>query len=275
MSSGKRRVHGVPQSSIDKGLSFPYLTFTSLPFYHDRRQLAKVTCAQITETKLFFVWDAMYSPESIDFFRRIGMIGSQSPTLDPTAPLTVVNDDVDIGVGVGQDEDSDSDEDMGGNHHEDDEDEFNLFTTADTVAADAAAAAVAQAATQAQPDSPMEEDFWEPAETQALLLVDTPGAGPSNAPMQGNAALEDDSSSDGSSEEEWEDADAGPDSDAESDGGAVAAPQAGTRRPSPPPANAEREFRTLSHTPSRRSWLWCAESYKTGPIVFCVDFSPR
>ena len=141
--------------------------------------------------------------------------------------------------------------------------------------ADAAAAAVAQAAAQAQPDSPMEEDFWEPAEAQALLPVDTPGGGPSNTLTQGHVAVEDDSSSDGSSDEEWEDANAGPDSDAESDGGAAAAPQAGARRPSPPPANAEREFRILSHTFSCRSWLWCAESYKTGPIVFCVDFSPR
>ena len=55
------------------------MTFASLPFYHDRRQLAKVTCIQMTETKLFFVWDAMYKPDNIDFFRRLGMIGGNTP----------------------------------------------------------------------------------------------------------------------------------------------------------------------------------------------------
>ncbi|PIL33399.1 hypothetical protein GSI_04020 [Ganoderma sinense ZZ0214-1] len=82
--TGRKRMHGIPQSAIDAGLSFPYLTFVSLPFYHDRRQLAKVTCLQMTESKLFFVWDAMYKPEHIDFFRRLGMIpGNTSPSHGP------------------------------------------------------------------------------------------------------------------------------------------------------------------------------------------------
>ncbi|TBU39518.1 hypothetical protein BD309DRAFT_969511 [Dichomitus squalens] len=80
--TGRRRVHGIPQSAIDAGISFPYMTFVSLPFYHDRRQLAKVTCMQMTETKLFFVWDAMYKPDNIDFFRRLGMIGGNTPSGD-------------------------------------------------------------------------------------------------------------------------------------------------------------------------------------------------
>ena len=84
--TGRKRMHGIPQSAIDAGLSFPYLTFVSLPFYHDRRQLAKVTCLQMTESKLFFVWDAMYKPEHIDFFRRLGMIPGGSPPPPPHGP---------------------------------------------------------------------------------------------------------------------------------------------------------------------------------------------
>ncbi len=93
--TGRKRMHGVPQSAIDGGLSFPYLTFVSMPFYHDRRQLSKVTCIQMTETKLFFVWDAMYKPEHIDFFRRLGMIPGGTPP--PHGP----GDDGDVDGGTG------------------------------------------------------------------------------------------------------------------------------------------------------------------------------
>lgn len=79
LRAGKNDAYRIPRSSIDAGLSHPYITFTSLPFYHDRRQLSKVTCVQLTETKLFFVWDAMYKPENIDFFRQLGMIGGSPP----------------------------------------------------------------------------------------------------------------------------------------------------------------------------------------------------
>ncbi|OSC99830.1 hypothetical protein PYCCODRAFT_1437984 [Trametes coccinea BRFM310] len=69
-----QNAHGLPQRAIDAGLSFPHVLIASLPYYQDRRQLAKVTCLQVTETKMFFVWDAMYKPDTIDFFRRVGMI---------------------------------------------------------------------------------------------------------------------------------------------------------------------------------------------------------
>ena len=101
---GRQRVHGIPHASLASAASFPYVTFVSLPFYHDRRQLAKVTCVQLTETKMFFTWDAMYRPNSIEYFRRIGVIGAPSPTVDS-------------------------------------DDEDGLFTTAHTVAAAAAAVA--------------------------------------------------------------------------------------------------------------------------------------
>ncbi|KAI0665664.1 hypothetical protein C8Q78DRAFT_985901 [Trametes maxima] len=72
--AARENVYRIPRDLLAAGLSFPHLTISALPFYHDRRQLTKVSCAQMTETKLFFVWDAMYKPDSIDFFRRMGMI---------------------------------------------------------------------------------------------------------------------------------------------------------------------------------------------------------
>ncbi|CDO77035.1 hypothetical protein BN946_scf184403.g10 [Trametes cinnabarina] len=72
--ASRENAHGVPREAIDAGLSFPHVQIASLPYYQDRRQLAKVTCLQVTETKMFFVWDAMYKPDSFEFFRRVGMI---------------------------------------------------------------------------------------------------------------------------------------------------------------------------------------------------------
>ena len=77
--NGRRDATPVPLTAIDAGVSFPYLRLVSLPFYHDRGQLAKVTCIQITETRLFFVWDAMYKPENIEFFRARGLVGGGTP----------------------------------------------------------------------------------------------------------------------------------------------------------------------------------------------------
>ena len=90
VSTGRQRVYGIPQSSIDMGLSFPYISFASLPFYHDRRQLGKVSCLQMTETKLFFVWDSMYHPENIEFFRDRGQI--ERPAVPERSNIAVFND---------------------------------------------------------------------------------------------------------------------------------------------------------------------------------------
>ncbi|KAI0753064.1 hypothetical protein C8Q80DRAFT_1267504 [Daedaleopsis nitida] len=142
LRAGKNDAYRIPRSSIDAGLSHPYITFVSLPFYHDRRQLAKVTCAQITETKLFFIWDAMYKPENIEFFRQLGMIGGSPPiandsSADVDAPVVADDDDLEVG----------------------------LFTTADTLA---------QAAAQEAGASQEEDDDWEGAaveEPPALLSL--------------------------------------------------------------------------------------------------------
>lgn len=116
LDDGRKEIYQIPKSAIDAGLSFPYINFISFPFYHDRRQLAKVTCIQITETKVFFVWDAMYRPESIEFFRQLGMIGESTPPPRSNNP-----------------------------HSDDDDGDFEhgLFTTADTLAQAAADAKMA------------------------------------------------------------------------------------------------------------------------------------
>ena len=186
VADGRREVFGIPRSAIEAGLSFPYLTFVSLPFYHDRRQLAKVTCIQITETKLFFVWDAMYKPENIDFFRQLGMIGRSTPPPRVEEPgLGEVEDDL----------------------------EHGLFTTADTLA-QAAQAAEAEAAIAGH----VAEEDEGADESQALIPSgsgagnhDIPGgAGPSTAVL--DASDDHDEAGEGEvddDDEEWEDADEG------------------------------------------------------------------
>ncbi|KAH9889520.1 hypothetical protein C8Q73DRAFT_793718 [Cubamyces lactineus] len=72
--AARENVNQIPREAIDAGLSFPDIIITALPYYYDRRQLGKVSCVQMTETKMFFVWDAMYKPENIDFFRRLGFV---------------------------------------------------------------------------------------------------------------------------------------------------------------------------------------------------------
>ncbi|KAI0827874.1 hypothetical protein BC628DRAFT_1317525 [Trametes gibbosa] len=56
--------HRIPRAAIAAGLSFPNAHVACLPHWSDPRQLAKLTCIQMTETKIFFVWDAKYAPGS-------------------------------------------------------------------------------------------------------------------------------------------------------------------------------------------------------------------
>ncbi|RPD52756.1 hypothetical protein L226DRAFT_548676 [Lentinus tigrinus ALCF2SS1-7] len=227
VDTGKQEVFRIPMEAVQKGISFPYITFVSLPFYHDRRQLSKVTCIQITETKLYFVWDAMYKPDSIDFFRQLGMIGDNTPP--PPG-----DDDPDEG----------------------------LFTTE-------AAITPAQAATaEASVDSEGDEDWdtQDVVESQALVASgsgihtatadDTPVAGPSTAGVAVDATDDDDNDDnfddnfdDGGEENDHDHWD---DDDSESDGDDLPGPQ--------------NPLVTLRHSQNVVS---------TGPIVFCIDFSPQ
>ncbi|KAI0629050.1 hypothetical protein C8Q77DRAFT_1015195, partial [Trametes polyzona] len=54
--------HRIPRAAIAAGLSFPDLRVACMPYYSDRSLLAKVTCLQMTESQLFFVWDAAHIP---------------------------------------------------------------------------------------------------------------------------------------------------------------------------------------------------------------------
>ncbi|TFK85124.1 hypothetical protein K466DRAFT_601435 [Polyporus arcularius HHB13444] len=230
VDTGKKEVFRVPMEAVRKGISFPYITFVSMPFYHDRRQLSKVTCIQITETKLYFVWDAMYKPDNIDFFRQLGMIGGNTPP-----PPDGDND---------EDEDNDGDDLAEG-----------LFTTEATVAA-------AQAAgVQGTADSEGDEDWdtQDVAESQALVAsgsgthtaaaVDAPGAGPSTAGAAVDAADDDDNDDNNDDHDDWDYDD--DDSDG-SDGDDPPGPQH-------PPIDLGRSQNVVS----------------TGPIVFCLDFTPQ
>lgn len=55
-------MHRIPRAAIEAGLSCPNIGVASMPYYSDRRLLAKVTCVQMTATKLFLVWDAAHTP---------------------------------------------------------------------------------------------------------------------------------------------------------------------------------------------------------------------
>ncbi|KAI8974002.1 hypothetical protein BD414DRAFT_498829 [Trametes punicea] len=92
----RENANGVPRDAIDAGLSFPHIMIASLPYYQDRRQLAKVTCLQVTETKMFFVWDAMYKPDRIDFFRHLGMVD-----FPPATSMAMANATGDPALGAG------------------------------------------------------------------------------------------------------------------------------------------------------------------------------
>ncbi|KAI0759997.1 hypothetical protein BD413DRAFT_487088 [Trametes elegans] len=88
--AARENAHRIPRGAVDAGVSFPHIVIAALPFYHDRRQLARVTCVQMTETKLFFVWDAMYKPDSIDFFTSMGVIGPEEGAAPGPAPAGAV-----------------------------------------------------------------------------------------------------------------------------------------------------------------------------------------
>ena len=181
-------MNGIPQSAIDAGLSFPYLSFVTLPFFNDRRQLTKVSCMQMTETKLFFVWDAMYRPENIEFFRRMGMIDQHSP------PPAAVPQHQEVPVNE---------------HGHDDDFEEGLFTTADTVAAAAAAEVGGKSESQALGD---------------VYAKEIPGAGPSALLSQVDLEEEEDEMVDEEgSEGEWQDPDSGSETDESFDVGAPGA----------------------------------------------------
>ncbi len=59
---GQINAHRIPREAIEAGLSCPHIGVASMPYYSDRRLLAKVTCVQMTATKLFLVWDAAHAP---------------------------------------------------------------------------------------------------------------------------------------------------------------------------------------------------------------------
>ncbi len=182
VNAGKKEVFKIPMEAVQKGISFPYITFVSMPFYHDRRQLSKVTCIQITETKLYFVWDAMYKPDNIDYFRLLGMIGGNTPP-----PPDGDNDDM---------EDNDGDDLAEG-----------LFTTEATVAAAQAAGA------QVMVDSEGDEDWdtQDVAESHTLVASgsgtaaeDAAGAGPSTAGAAIHAADDDDNDDNNDDDDDWD-----------------------------------------------------------------------
>lgn len=61
--AARSNAHRIPRAAIEAGLSCPNIGVASMPYYSDRRLLAKVTCVQMTATKLFLVWDAAQTPE--------------------------------------------------------------------------------------------------------------------------------------------------------------------------------------------------------------------
>ena len=245
VDSGKREVFRIPREAVQKGISFPYITFVSLPFYHDRRQLSKVTCCQITETKLYFVWDAMYKPDSIDFFRQLGMIGGNTPPLPP--PPGGDNSDLDT------------------------DDGSDLFTTEATVAA--AQAASAQAS----------DDDWDTqgvAESQALIASgsgshtqDTESTGPSTAGAVVDANGDDDTD-DNDNDDDLDDDDHNlwEDEDPELDGDDLPVlqnPLVGLGR------SGKSSIIHVSKAKDLTVFLCSENVVSTGPIVFCIDFSPQ
>ncbi|KAH9856033.1 hypothetical protein C2E23DRAFT_563426 [Lenzites betulinus] len=52
----------ISRAAIAAGLSFPNVLIGCFPHWSDPNELAKMTCIQMTETKMFFVWDSMYDP---------------------------------------------------------------------------------------------------------------------------------------------------------------------------------------------------------------------
>ncbi|KAH9942220.1 uncharacterized protein BXZ73DRAFT_41118 [Epithele typhae] len=150
------------------GLSFPHVLFSSLPFYYARKQLHKVSCLQITETRLFFVWDAKYRRHCIERFRALGLIPAPRPPLE----------------GVGDDEDYDDydeyqayQEYMG--EHEDDEegeeeydDEGEEIEGEEGMELDEQEADDGAAAAQAGPAIAMDEDGQRPDPRRSELSGD-------------------------------------------------------------------------------------------------------
>ena len=253
-------MHGIPQSAIDAGLSFPYLTFVSLPFYHDRRQLAKVTCIQMTESKLFFVWDAMYKPEHIDFFRRLGMIpGHTSPPHGP--------DDGGAGGGGG----AGAGAALGGQ-----ETQVVLASGSGGLVEDLLdqTPGAGPSTETAHVETPVDVDLidlFEEGEGEGAEretgVGEVAGAGEENAGEEDS----DDNNSDGGTG-----SDTGDDSDDDDDDDDWNAPPPGGGHPLDD-IGRNRECSLLLSSRFRRVVeACCADNLvPTGPIVFCIDFSPK
>ncbi|KAI0359683.1 hypothetical protein OH77DRAFT_1518061 [Trametes cingulata] len=251
----------IPRAAIEAGLSAPYIRIAALPYYADRRQLAKVSCVQMTETKLFFVWDAMYKPDSIDFFRQLGMVASGSG-----GPGTAA------GAGAGAGQVQGLTVEAGVQAGAEAEGEMDIPVAVPAAALPGGSWHTVGEGSEAQweveagaPAGQTGDAVWDAPgiEETALVSAGQPEAGPSNGPgtaMNANAdanvetydvdfvELNDDD------EDEWEDAE---DDDADSfDEQDFVQDPVAADIPLLPGALPEHNF------------------VSTGPIVFCVDFSP-
>ncbi|KAI0365572.1 hypothetical protein BV20DRAFT_1038856 [Pilatotrama ljubarskyi] len=225
----------IPRAAIDAGVSAPYIRIAALPYYSDRRQLAKVTCVQMTETKMFFVWDAMYKPDSIDFFRQLGMVaGESSAGGQGQGPTVEAGVQAEATVPGGPE------------------------TTADAPGEQWDAGWDAGASAPAEPTG---DAVWDAPgiEESAFSSVGGPAAGPANglgtaADANAEEIDVDFVELDDNDEDEWEDAEED-DADSFDEQDFVQDPVAADI-PLLPGVRREHNF------------------VSTGPIVFCIDFSP-